>query len=1118
MEKISILLKILLFQVNMLDCQIKFPLPSPNVDYPISSIEILTNAKNKRYIACTSGRFINLIDVDMPTSVTQLEGHRNDVTKIVKSRNGSYFATGSKDRNVIVWRNDNRTIFQKFENHQGSINDLVFVPNDSSIISAGRDGKIVIQNIFKSNDKVELCRNCHSVNTLYIHIERNILFSGHENGEIKVWNLETRKLQDEIKLHANASNTIIVINDNFLISGSLNGKIVIYDLENKKISKEINGSSRAINDIKYHPQSDNLISASEDGVIDIWDLKNGNQKYSLTGHSDGINQLAIDFQRDILFSCAKDKSIIGWELNEYNKLASIKIVTNKSSIVTCPDSYFMMDRTISSNHFKENKYDHLKHNRPHIVLERLKSYALASKFSKFNNVWLERHKFPEDTTIINYDNRSDFPEVNIISEIPKKTKNETLSIKLNIIKNNNKNIKIIITQNNKISSSIKLKKTDSVVNEKVLLNLMNGNNNIQIFLDNGLEKKRIEKFQIYAFTKKEENLFIIGIELSKYKQKTFNINNTTNEVSKTLNILKRKNCDRKVYTELLYGENATKKNIISTLNSILGKVKINDQIFVIYSGHGIRDEESNFFLTTYLTNFENSSEDKESIDLEEFKELLKNAKSPNKLLLINSYFYSFQEIKNINIIKNNPNIRTSEPSRTLDYENEYNLTQKALSYFPEYEDENGLNLLLFSLGIDIFGREKEKSLFKFFTGLFESKKSNLEISFKDFLEYYRSNSTIIGAHYYNLDQTLFLNSLGIKDFRFASNKIPDSKGPAIFRFYPKTSVRETKGTTIWLKYNISAVNGINGVFVNGKRRTDLDLDKNRNTIFPINTKEGINSIEIKTEDFCGNLSKDQFTIEAIKEPKYGKFHALLIGIDKYKKDPLEYPTKDVDSIKKVLTNYYQFDQEHITILKNPTRDEIINKLASFSESDSISNKDNLLIFFAGHGSYNQVEDESYWIPAESFENEGAWVSLNDIKTKLKAIRAKHILLIVDACFGGRIFDCNIRGIENIDQRRNPSQENNDESQPSLNATYDLESRRAITSGNKDQEVRDKSVFLEHFLKKLKENKKDYIFSNEIFTEINRPVTNESSNHQKPLNGVICGLPDEGGDFIFFKKN
>jgi hypothetical protein len=117
---------------------------------------------------------------------------------------------------------------------------------------------------------------------------------------------------------------------------------------------------------------------------------------------------------------------------------------------------------------------------------------------------------------------------------------------------------------------------------------------------------------------------------------------------------------------------------------------------------------------------------------------------------------------------------------------------------------------------------------------------------------------------------------------------------------------------------------------------------------------------------------------------------------------------------------------------------------------------------------------------------------------LKTIRSKHTLLISDACFSGSIFKT--RSFE--------------KSPKSIQKKFELTSRKAITSGTL-KTVPNKSMFLKYLLNRLDGNTKQYLSARQLFDRIEEPVMNNSPN--TPQYGTIHGIGDEGGDFIFVKK-
>jgi len=236
------------------------------------------------------------------------------------------------------------------------------------------------------------------------------------------------------------------------------------------------------------------------------------------------------------------------------------------------------------------------------------------------------------------------------------------------------------------------------------------------------------------------------------------------------------------------------------------------------------------------------------------------------------------------------------------------------------------------------------------------------------------------------------------------------------------------------------------------------------------------------------------------EDEIGTYYALLIATQEYSDpsiNPLAEPVNDATKLKKVLQDNYGFAEDHITFLKNPKRRDIYSTLEAYV--DKISEKDNLLIFYAGHGYFDEKRGQGYWLPSDAQQKvRDMWISNGDIRDYLKGIKAKHTMLISDACFSGGIF------------RTRDAFSNANVAMQELIKTP---SRRAMTSGTL-KVVPDKSVFVEFLIKKLSENKDAFLNAQKLFASIQEPVVNNSPNRQMPQYGVIQEVGDEGGDFVF----
>ncbi len=348
--------------------------------------------------------------------------------------------------------------------------------------------------------------------------------------------------------------------------------------------------------------------------------------------------------------------------------------------------------------------------------------------------------------------------------------------------------------------------------------------------------------------------------------------------------------------------------------------------------------------------------------------------------------------------------------------------------------------------------------------------------------------------------------------------LSDIKPPVIEILYPlMASARGFKPVVeeklISLKGRASDESGIYEVKVNG---ADVRFLTDGTFTHELMLVMGDNLVVIEAIDGKANKQTLNLTIqrslsaEVVEETELivpelittkGKYYALIIGVQDYVSEDitdLEEPISDAQNLYNVLTQQYTFDRENVKFMKNPSREDIIVQLDYYVEH--LSGEDNLLIFYAGHGYWDEKRETGYWLPADAQRKSTArWLRNSTIQEYIDDIKVKHTLLIADACFSGSIYKTR-KAFEDAPE--------------AVNKLYDLSSRKAITSGTLT-EVPDKSVFMEYFLKNLNNNTSKYVPALEMFSSFRTAVMNNSPN--TPQYGTIQNTGDEGGDFIFIRR-
>lgn len=242
---------------------------------------------------------------------------------------------------------------------------------------------------------------------------------------------------------------------------------------------------------------------------------------------------------------------------------------------------------------------------------------------------------------------------------------------------------------------------------------------------------------------------------------------------------------------------------------------------------------------------------------------------------------------------------------------------------------------------------------------------------------------------------------------------------------------------------------------------------------------------------------------------FGRYYALVIGNDKYLHwTPLENAVNDARAVAQLLKQHYDFE---VTELYNAERSEILSTINNLRKQ--LTEKDNLLIYYAGHGHLVEQLDEGYWIPVDARQDDNTeWISTRNITGQLKIMSAKHVLVVADSCYAGTISRGSL-------SRLKPGISNEKRLQL-LQSFASSRVRTALTSGGV-QPVLDSggsghSVFTKVFLDVLQENGL-VLEAERLFLAIRERVSGAAFDlnvRQIPTYEPIHMAGHEAGDFVF----
>jgi hypothetical protein len=245
------------------------------------------------------------------------------------------------------------------------------------------------------------------------------------------------------------------------------------------------------------------------------------------------------------------------------------------------------------------------------------------------------------------------------------------------------------------------------------------------------------------------------------------------------------------------------------------------------------------------------------------------------------------------------------------------------------------------------------------------------------------------------------------------------------------------------------------------------------------------------------------------KPTYERSWALVVGVNEYQiASPLGFARQDAEGFASVLRTKFGFPSDQVTVLldRDATRQNIRSAFMRFTD-DLVGADVRVVVFFAGHGCTRSGSrgEVGFLVPVDGNpEDLASLLRWDDLTANAELIRAKHILFLMDACYGGLAIH---RGAPPGSARF-------------LKDMLQRYSRQVLTAGKADEPVADcggprpnHSMFTGHLLDALDGMAADphgIVSANAVMAYVYDHVSKDPRSHQSPHYGFFDG----DGDFIF----
>ena len=386
-------------------------------------------------------------------------------------------------------------------------------------------------------------------------------------------------------------------------------------------------------------------------IIKIWEVATGQDVLQLVGHTAAVTSMVFSPNGRLLLSGGSDGAVRIWNLQAGKELVSLIALGREDFVAVTPDQFYRASKTrikgvafrVKDQLYPFEQFD-LRFNRPDVVLARL-GMAPADLVQSYRFAYERRMKKMGLTEQML---GSDFhlPTVEVLTtNVPVSVNTTALTLRVKATDSKYPLDRFNVFVNDIPiygSAGVSLQKRRAQAHEQDMqVPLVPGRNKIQVSVLNqqGVESLKQTVYTSSTAPMAPPEIYVVAIGVSDYKDKAYNLRYAAKDATDLLNayqaIEQRQNSQSKVHVLSLTDRKATRSEILKA-KEWLKQSRINDLVVVFAAGHGMTDEQSNYYFGTHDIDPKHPAAN--GLPYEEFENLLDGIPAMQKVLLLDTCF------------------------------------------------------------------------------------------------------------------------------------------------------------------------------------------------------------------------------------------------------------------------------------------------------------------------------------------------------------------------------------------------------------------------------------------------------------------------------------------------
>jgi len=565
-------------------------------------------------LTCGSDKIIRLWDIASGQETLKFIGHTAWVNSVRFSPDGNYVVSGSWDGKIKLWDASTATEVGPFKENKPAAEYKATVENARFAARRGRGDAV------RSAPAAPAPAVTGDVPPAVVV----------RSAEKMAWNLQA---------FDNRISTVIFSPDGkYLLSGNWGSAITLWDVSTGQKIKTFSGHKGRINALAFSSDGRRIVSAARDNMVKIWDVATGQELQTLAGHTGEVKSIAFSGTRNMVTSGGADGTIRFWNGDtgkEFIKFVDLNdgewiIVTQEGYYNSSQNGHKSLNILVNTKVYGIEQFYDLFY-RPDIVTAKLNGENIAdlvtltlSEAIRIPPPRVSFSSFPKETNLpaakVCYRVKSAGGGIGEIRVFQNGKLIKSDGFYREVVKNENtakmqlaslnsravyQDMRSLVVKGKKLPANQQASPKGNLVEACVEIEPIAGENEISLTAFNAPNTVQsfMETAKFVSTAKQDEpHLYILSVGIDKYRDASINLKYAAKDAAdfssrlsaKARTLYKPEN----IHLAGLVNQQATKQNILSTIDSLSKKIKHGDRFIFFDASHGMLLQGQYYIVTS----------------------------------------------------------------------------------------------------------------------------------------------------------------------------------------------------------------------------------------------------------------------------------------------------------------------------------------------------------------------------------------------------------------------------------------------------------------------------------------------------------------------------------------